>query len=249
MSGIPSRDPSTSLGVTSALPNSPLAPAPGSWEERVISTVSQWLRDPLGLPDEFRGWLPRYMETTDVTYTFENVQGAVQAQVPIGGMLDWPTNTAPSFYLLCDGTAVSRSTYAALFAVLGTTYGSGDGSTTFNVPNYKGRHVIYRDAGVGDIDTVGETGGTTTIASGNLPAHTHSISNEAAHNHGLVGGGQVYTSGGPTAGVTLGASVIFGLTSIATGGAHDHGGATGSVGSGTAFRPPYIVANKIIRAL
>lgn len=54
---------------------------------------------------------------------------------PTGTMLIWPTASAPTGYLLCDGTAVSRSTYSVLFALISTTYGVGDGSTTFNLPN------------------------------------------------------------------------------------------------------------------
>ena len=57
--------------------------------------------------------------------------------VLIGEIAAWPTGAAPAGYLLCDGSAVSRTTYAALFAVVGTTYGVGDGSTTFNLPNMK----------------------------------------------------------------------------------------------------------------
>ena len=51
----------------------------------------------------------------------------------------WFTGTAPTGWLLCNGAAVSRTTYASLFAVIGTIYGSGDGSTTFNVPDFRGR--------------------------------------------------------------------------------------------------------------
>jgi len=51
----------------------------------------------------------------------------------------WFTGTAPTGWLLCDGTAVSRTTYASLFAVIGTTFGTGDDSTTFNVPDFRGR--------------------------------------------------------------------------------------------------------------
>lgn len=55
--------------------------------------------------------------------------------VPIGIMFIWPLSTPPSGFIECDGSAVSRVTYANLFSVIGTTYGIGDGSTTFNVPN------------------------------------------------------------------------------------------------------------------
>lgn len=57
---------------------------------------------------------------------------------PVGSIAPFGAGSAPSGYLACDGSAVSRSTYAALFSVIGTTYGSGDGSTTFNLPNTSG---------------------------------------------------------------------------------------------------------------
>lgn len=94
---------------------------------------------------------------------------------PIGAITMWSTNTAPTGWLICDGTAVSRSTYSGLFAVIGTTFGSGDGSTTFNLPNLKGRVPVGRDAADADWDVLGETRGGKTNALGvnNLPAHTH----------------------------------------------------------------------------
>jgi len=70
------------------------------------------------------------------------IQGGTTAPVPIvpaGSVIAWSGSSAPSGYLLCDGTAVSRTTYAALFAVAGTGYGVGDGSSTFNVPDLRDR--------------------------------------------------------------------------------------------------------------
>ena len=55
-----------------------------------------------------------------------------------GYILPWPGTTAPEHTLICDGSAISRVTYAALFAVIGTTYGAGDGSTTFALPDFRG---------------------------------------------------------------------------------------------------------------
>ena len=104
----------------------------------------------------------------------------------------WPTASAPTGYLLCDGSAVSRTTYAALFAVVGTTFGAGDGSTTFNLPNYVDRMPI----GVGSIAAaIGATGGSasTTLSVANLPSHSHSASSTSSssssvsdpgHSHG-----------------------------------------------------------------
>lgn len=61
---------------------------------------------------------------------------ALSSSIPVGTILAWSTTTAPNGYLICDGSAISRTTYAELFSVIGTTYGSGDGNTTFNLPNF-----------------------------------------------------------------------------------------------------------------
>lgn len=84
-------------------------------------------------------------------------------------------SSAPTGWLLCDGSAVSRSTYADLFAVVSTTYGIGDGSTTFNVPNLKGRVPVGRDSTQTEFDTLGETGGakTHTLSTAELASHSH----------------------------------------------------------------------------
>lgn len=79
--------------------------------------------------------------------------------VPIGVPLDFAGTSAPTGYLMCDGAAVSRATYAALFAVIGTTYGSGDGSTTFNLPDCR-QAVVITKAASGTASVLGETGGS-----------------------------------------------------------------------------------------
>lgn len=67
---------------------------------------------------------------------------AKSIEAPVGALMPFAGNTAPSGWLKCDGSAVSRTTYANLFAVIGTTYGAGDGSTTFNVPNYSNARFV-----------------------------------------------------------------------------------------------------------
>jgi microcystin-dependent protein len=103
---------------------------------------------------------------------------------PVGEIALWATSTAPTGWLIADGATVSRSTYSALFAVLGTTYGAGDGSTTFVLPNLKGKVPVGRDASDTAFDTIGETGGskTSALTSGNLPAHSHSVT-DGGHAH------------------------------------------------------------------
>ena len=83
----------------------------------------------------------------------------VHRQAPVGGMAMWLTATPPTGWLICDGTAVSRITYADLFAVLGTAFGIGDGSTTFNLPDMRQRFPLGKAAS-GTGATLGGTGGT-----------------------------------------------------------------------------------------
>lgn len=82
---------------------------------------------------------PASTDNTVKVATTAFVQTSVNAALAVGTIQMWPTNTAPTGHLLCDGTAVSRTTYAALFAVIGTTFGAGDTTTTFNLPNYVNR--------------------------------------------------------------------------------------------------------------
>lgn len=82
--------------------------------------------------------------------------------LPIGAITEFAGSTAPSGYLLCDGSAISRNDYENLYNVIGVTYGAGDGSTTFNLPNLKGKVPVGLDSSDTDFDTLGETGGSKT---------------------------------------------------------------------------------------
>ena len=97
---------------------------------------------------------------------------------PAGIVMPFAGSVAPQGYLLCDGSAVSRTDYADLFAAIGTTYGAGDESTTFNLPDLSGRVVL----GVSQSHALGTTGGeaTHTLTEQELPAHSHVV---PAHGH------------------------------------------------------------------
>lgn len=103
----------------------------------------------------------------------EGLADLIGSVAPSGAIHMWPTNSAPTGFLLCDGTAVSRATYADLFAVIGETYGAGNGSTTFNLPNFKGKVPVGRDSGQTEFDVLAETGGakTHTLITEELPSH------------------------------------------------------------------------------
>ena len=92
-----------------------------------------------------------------------------------GAMKVWPITNPPAGYLVCNGQAISRTVYLALFNLLGTTYGAGDGSTTFNLPNLAGQLPIGYVSGDPNFGVVGEQGGSVIITVENLPPHTHSI--------------------------------------------------------------------------
>jgi len=103
--------------------------------------------------------------------------------IPAGSIIAFAGSTAPEGWLMCDGSAVSRTTYANLWALINTTYGSGNGSTTFNVPDMRSRMPIGAGSGTGlTARTLAATGGTESvaIASGNLPTHTHTINHDHA---------------------------------------------------------------------
>lgn len=81
---------------------------------------------------------------------------------PIGAISPYAGSVAPTNWLICDGRAISRVTYSDLFNAIGTTYGSGDGNTTFNLPNLKGRVITGLDTSQTEFDALGETGGEKT---------------------------------------------------------------------------------------
>ena len=93
--------------------------------------------------------------------------------VPAGIIEPFAGTTVPAGYLLCDGSAVDRTTYATLFGVIGTTFGAGDGSTTFNLPDLSGRVPL----GVSSTHLLGSAGGseTVTLTESELPAHVHEV--------------------------------------------------------------------------
>ena len=95
--------------------------------------------------------------------------------LPIGAIMPFGSDTIPENWLLCNGQEVSRTDYAELFKILGTAYGEGNGSTTFNLPNYKGRVAAGKDENDIDFNTLGNTGGEKE--------HTLTVDEMHEHNH------------------------------------------------------------------
>ena len=150
------------------------------------------------ISNNFRVLFP-YTAADQVAYSTDTDElGAVSIyslQAPTGSVIPYAGASAPTGWLICDGSAVSRSTYAVLFAIIGTTFGSGDGSTTFNLPDLRGRGVIGVGAGSGLTNRVlGATGGEEThiLTTPEIPSHNHALGFIALENTGGSSGTRAY---------------------------------------------------------
>lgn len=160
----------------------------------------------------------------------------VPFSLPAGSISQYAGAVAPPDWLLAYGQAVSRTTYAALFAAIGTTFGAGDGSTTFNLPDFRGRNAVGKDnmggvaanrvtTGGGGVDglTLGAVGGgeTKTLTTAQTPSHTGHVTAQ------------------PTGGVQSGGAGAIFVTSVTT-------AANGSGGAHSVMQPAIII-NYIIK--
>ncbi len=173
----------------------------------------------------------------------------LMAAPPTGSVTAYAGSSAPTGYLLCDGSAVSRTTYAALYAIIGTTYGSGDGSTTFNLPDLKGRVIVGVGTGSGlSTRALGAKGGeeshTQTI--NEMPSHTHNVYDPGHYHTTYIGRDDGNNSTNPgqappgdAGATTYGVNTYSAYTGISI---YNNGG-------GNAFNvmQPYIVLNYIIK--
>ncbi|HVX58484.1 MAG TPA: tail fiber protein, partial [Candidatus Saccharimonadales bacterium] len=183
--------------------------------------------------------------------------------IPAGTISPYAGSTAPAGYFIADGSPVSRTTYSALFAVIGTTYGTGDGSTTFNLPDLRGRVAVGLGTNA-DVSSLGANDGsvlasrtprhnstynTPSISRSadvilNDPGHSHSIYNffggGVTQNGALCGcnnGGGTTSTNSSFTGITVSQQPNFSLS----------GGSVGPGGSRPTDTPAYVTLNYIIK--
>jgi microcystin-dependent protein len=146
--------------------------------------------------------------------------------MPIGGTMIWWASSlpgSPGTWAWLNGQAISRTTYATLFSLIGTTFGAGDGSTTFNLPDVRGRAVFGQDnmggasaanritvaGGNFDGTVLGGAGGAQnhTLSSGEIPAHTHTAtSTQASHSHSITPAAALIDTGSALSGTAAAGS-------------------------------------------
>jgi microcystin-dependent protein len=172
-----------------------------------------------------------------------NIEG-----INTGIIVPWTDTSVPAGFLECDGSAVSRSTYADLFAVIGTTYGAGNGSTTFDLPDLQDNVLL----GKSNNKALASTGGANTVSAtgnvgGNAANHTLTTSELAAHTHALHNpGGSTITSGSVTFNLANPGAVTP-TTPTGGGGAHSHTLSGNFAGDATSVLQPYLTVIYIIK--
>lgn len=147
--------------------------------------------------------LNKLQDNVEDAITELHAQGVATGDtLPIGSILPFAGSTIPENWLECKGQAVSRTDYAELFSAIGTIWGTGDGSTTFNLPDLQGRVTVGKDEDDTDFDEVGKTGGekehTLTVAE--MPAHNHNfnktnvatMAGSGANEMSQISGGRTY---------------------------------------------------------
>jgi microcystin-dependent protein len=164
--------------------------------------------------------------------------------LPIGSIFAFAGTSGPAGYMLCDGAELSRTVYSELFTAIGTTYGAGNGTTTFNIPNIKGRVIAGRDGAQNEFSTIGQLGGekTHTLTVAELPAHGHSTvgttsQSVSAGDYVFEAGQYLMTTSAPYTGSTISSITLeSGVTVQPTGDGVPHNNLQ-----------PYVVMNYFIK--
>ena len=181
-------------------------------------------------------------------YDFDGANLTGIEGIPTGTITPWSQATAPTGFLECEGSAVSRSTYAALFAVIGTTYGAGDGSTTFNVPDLTDKVAVHKS----NNKTFATSGGANTVTNtGNVAGSTANatLSTDQLASHSHPTNQRPFQPEGPNA---IGPQPNAGNTTIPTGATgsgqgHSHNMSANFAGDANSVLQPFLTLIYIIK--
>ena len=187
-------------------------------------------------------------------YDFDGANLTGIEGIPTGTITPWSQATPPSGFLECDGSAVSRSTYAALFAIISDTYGAGDGSTTFNLPDLTDKVAVHKSnnknfASTGGANTVTPTGnvaGSTanaTLSTAQLASHSHAI--QGVNSGGSFGTFQISAS--MSAGAAESAFPSITIPATGSGQGHSHNMSANFAGDANSVLQPYLTLIYIIK--
>jgi len=168
--------------------------------------------------------------------------------IPTATIVPWTTASIPTGYLECDGAAVSRSTYSALFAIIGTTYGAGDGASTFNVPNLADNVAVSKS----NNKALASTGGANTVAStGNVGGSTANASLSTAqlanHSHNMPSGPGPWGGGGSNNTTQQPGGSARNTGDAGSGQGHSHNMSATFTGDATSVLQPYLTVVYIIK--
>ena len=186
-------------------------------------------------------------------YDFDGANLTGIEGIPTATIVPWSSSSVPSGFLECNGAAVSRSTYSALFAIVGTTYGAGDGASTFNLPDLQdnvamgksGTKALASTGGANTVAASGTVGGSTanaTLTTAQLASHSHQMqpTNWGGH-HPNQGFGAGYTQN------TAARPQTRNTTSTGSGTGHSHNMSATFTGSATSVIQPYLTIIYIIK--
>ena len=186
-------------------------------------------------------------------YDFDGANLTGIEGIPTATIVPWSSSSVPTGFLECNGAAVSRSTYSALFVIVGTTYGAGDGASTFNLPDLQdnvamgksGTKALASTGGANTVAASGTVGGSTanaTLTEAQLASHSHSVNQVAATSFG-----------GPTTAIRIvtdgsnAAIVNLNTANTGSGTGHSHNMSATFTGSATSVVQPYLTIIYIIK--
>jgi len=184
-------------------------------------------------------------------YDFDGANLTGIEGIPSGTIVPWSDSSIPSGFLECTGQAVSRSTYATLFGIIGTTYGAGNGSTTFNVPDLQDNVAVSKSGtknlgstgGANTVTSTGNVGGSTanaTLSEPQLASHSHSVPFVSGSNPGNAQSLSSLVANWPL-------NYNRGTNAAGSGAGHSHNMSASFSGDATSVVQPYLTVVYIIK--